>query len=179
MHVLFLREHNRIVDILKKINRRWNGERLYQETRKILTGIYQHIVYNEFLPALLGTNLVDYYGLYPWSNGYSTQYDINADAGTRNVFGAAAFRIGHSLVGSLIGSYDLDFRLRRTTPMEREFFNPRTVRDSVRFGVDGMSRWMLTQFSSEGDRFLSSSVRNHLFETKPGNGFDLRYTNVL
>jgi hypothetical protein len=48
-HIIFMREHNNIVEELRTIG--WNGEELFQEARKILTGIYQHIIYSEFLPA--------------------------------------------------------------------------------------------------------------------------------
>ncbi|XP_052067354.1 peroxidase-like protein [Mytilus californianus] len=178
IQTLFLREHNRIADILHGINLHWNGERIYKETRKLLTGIYQHIIFTEFLPALLGDELTSQLGLLPKPVGFNTQYNENVDAGTRNAFGAAAFRIGHTMVGSLVGSSDKNFNEMHNIPLENEFFNPRTIHDRKNFGVESMLRWMLSQFQSQSDRFLTPTVRNRLFQTRPGNGFDLGALNI-
>lgn len=58
-----MREHNRLADSLRFINPQWDDERLYQQARRILIAEYQHIVYNEFLPRLLGHNAMNLYGL--------------------------------------------------------------------------------------------------------------------
>jgi peroxidase len=98
LHTLFLREHNRIANSLQQINTHWSDETLYQESKRILNAEWQHIVYNEWLPLVLGDRFMTRYGLYPIDKGYSRQYRTDFDPRITNAFASAAFRFGHSLI---------------------------------------------------------------------------------
>jgi len=65
LHTLFLRLHNKIALLLSKQNLFWSDDIIYHETRRILIGILQHIVYNEFLPVLIGSSRSNF-GIYQY-----------------------------------------------------------------------------------------------------------------
>lgn len=67
MHILIMREHNRIADALYHINPHWDDETLYQEARHIVAAELQHVTYNEFLPLVLGHQTIKKYDLAPLS----------------------------------------------------------------------------------------------------------------
>ena len=80
MHTVFVREHNRIANILASINPTWNEETLYQEARRIVIALHQHITYNEYLPVILGEQTIRNFNLNVGrSNEYFTNYDENTD----------------------------------------------------------------------------------------------------
>ncbi len=82
------------------MNPHWNDERLFQEAKRIATAEYQHIVYKEWLPLILGKELMDLFALWPLSKGYSDDYLNTFDSRVTNEFATAAFRFGHSLIPS-------------------------------------------------------------------------------
>jgi Animal haem peroxidase. len=56
METVFVKFHNAVADKLVAINPSWvaNDEILFQESRRIVIGVFQHIIYNEWLPLFIG-----------------------------------------------------------------------------------------------------------------------------
>ena len=71
LHTVWLREHNRIARELENINRNWGVEKVFQESRRILNAEWQHIIYKEWLPILLGKNYTTAFDLTPLDFGYT------------------------------------------------------------------------------------------------------------
>lgn len=61
MHTLWYREHNRIAELLAKLNSQWDDETLFQETRRIVIAEMQHITYNEWIKEVLCKFNIFYY----------------------------------------------------------------------------------------------------------------------
>ncbi|KAG7157757.1 Peroxidasin-like 3 [Homarus americanus] len=90
-----------------------------------LTGEWQHVVYNEFLPRVLGWNAMRLYSLTLKPEGYYGEYDGNCNPGILNEFATAAFRFGHSLIRRSLLRMDTSFSENHDgVELRRSFFNP-------------------------------------------------------
>lgn len=110
LHTVWLRYHNRIATILSQLNRHWSDEKVYQETRRIVIALFQHITYREFLPIVLGQEVMDLFELNLERKGYYSGFDKRVNPAIANSFGTAAFRFGHSLVQNSFVRFDTQHR---------------------------------------------------------------------
>ncbi|XP_046445457.1 chorion peroxidase-like [Daphnia pulex] len=176
LHILFLRQHNFLASALAALNPQWNDEILYLEARRIVGALMQHITYNEFLPTLLGRLTMDTYGLTPQTSGYSPSYDENVNPSITNEFGAAAFRMGHSLIQGAMNLVAEDGTVR-VELMRHWFDNPHLLRQAGL--MDAVLRGLVDQWPQNMDEWVSEDVTNHLFQSaKRDFGFDLVSLNI-
>ena len=180
MHTLWVREHNRIVRILTKLNPSWGPDRLFYETRRIVASVNQHITFAEYLPNLLGGSIFKAI-VKPYEG-----YDPTVNPGAFNEFSHAAFRMGHSQLRNQLARLDENYKLLSEIDFRQGFFQPAryfsTYEEDASY--DNYFRGLLARNSQQIDRFISEELNNHLFEQvdkegKPsGPGFDLASLNI-
>jgi peroxidase len=175
LQVLFLDNHNRIASELQQENPTWSDEQLFQEARKINIAEYQNIVYNEWIPAVLGANALPAY----------SGYNPNVNATIANEFSTVAFRFGHSLLSNEIerdGNNGLS--VAADVPLNEDFFDPNLLngqglpsQTDPLTGLTSTSIGAVLKADASGDAQAMdvqaiNEVRDLLFnEVVPGVGF--------
>ncbi|XP_078034231.1 uncharacterized protein LOC144468548 [Augochlora pura] len=178
LHVVFLRLHNRIATKLAALNPQWSDEKLFQESRRIVGAVVQHITYREFLPIVLGPDVMKIFNLEVLKKGYYTGYDLAVNPTIANGFSAAAYRFGHSLVQRSFVRYDGNHQpLFNNVTIHREFSNPANLETAG--SVDRLLLGLINQPSQKRDEHISDELTNHLFQTpKFPFGMDLGSINI-
>ncbi|XP_046631114.1 peroxidase-like [Daphnia pulicaria] len=177
MHTVWMREHNRIANELADMNKHWDDTRTYEEARRIVIAMVQHISYNEFVPLLLGEKLTEHLKLRPLASDYDSSYDKEVDAGISNEFSTAAYRFGHSMLQGLVEFHTAKGRTIDFMQFTKILFNPFALWD---FGkLDAVVRGNAQQCPRKLDTSFSTQVTNHLFQPEKSNhGFDLFALNI-
>ncbi|KYN12827.1 PREDICTED: peroxidasin homolog [Trachymyrmex cornetzi] len=175
MHTLWLREHNRIARALREMNPHWNGEKLYQEARRIVGAEMQHITYRHWLPRIFGSAIEDSTTLGPYRG-----YDPNVDASISNVFATAALRFGHSLIQPRLERLNASFQPIPQGPLNLRdaFFAPwRLVEEG---GVDPLIRGMYATAAKLKlpEQNLNVELTEQLFRTAHAVALDLAAMNI-
>ena len=166
-HTIFVREHNRLCDVYLEKHPDWDDERIYQKARSMVSGLLQSIVYDEWLPAM-GVELPEYSG-----------YDPSVDPSIANVFSAAAFRLGHTLLSANIIRMDNDGETiaQGDIALRDAYFAPMEV--LLAGGIDPYFKGMGTQIQQDLDCKVIDDVRNFLFGPPGAGGLDLAAINIM
>ncbi|CAL4067189.1 unnamed protein product [Meganyctiphanes norvegica] len=175
MHLIWMREHNRVVRELQKITSGWTDEEMFQEARRIVVAEYQHIMYNEYFPITLGTNYMQSFGLSTRTSGFSNDYRPDINPTITNEFATAAFRYGHSLVQGIMDLYSANGAVS-TIKLRDHWMSPHLLKQGR---VDDIFRSWMQQPSQRFDSFITAEFTNHLFQQPGGNfGLDLMSLNI-
>ncbi len=126
------------------------------------------VTYQEFLPILLGPN-----ALSPYAG-----YDPTVDAQVANEFSTVAYRVGHTMLASVLLRYNSGGVPNQfgNLPLRDAFFNPLRITDEG--GIEGVLRGLAAKGAQEIDPFVIDDVRNFLFGPPGSGGFDLASLNI-
>ncbi|XP_063533682.1 peroxidasin homolog [Cydia strobilella] len=177
-HIVWLRQHNRMAQELAHLNPHWSDEKVYQETRKIVGAMIQHITYREFLPIVLGQEVMRLFDLEPLKKGYYKGYSPKINPSPASSFSSAAFRFGHSLVQPSMVRYDRFHRpMQNNVSLHDELTNPSNIWSMG--AVDRLLLGMVNQPIQKRDEFITEELTNHLFQTPSFDfGMDLAAINI-
>lgn len=153
LHILFAREHNRVVEELQRLNQHWDGNRLFQEARKIVGAEIQVITYKEWLPKILGSQFNNRIGRY-------SGYREDVDPTIANEFTSSALRFGHGMINEFYERLDGAGRsLGGLRFGEATFQSNRLVFEG---GIDPILRGLMTTAAKRPHR-LTTSLTERLF----------------
>ncbi|KAK6024206.1 heme peroxidase [Ostertagia ostertagi] len=182
LHTVYIKEHNRIAALFKRSNPSWNDEQTFQEARRVNIAQYQHQVYSEYLPLVVGNKLWNDFGLKPLQSGFSTGYSTSVNAALSAEFAAAAFRFGH-------GTARKDFprvtnsnkTAGATVDMGSNIFYVDSHYAANQGGQASFIEGMMHHPAMKSDKEFSFPIRNQLFEIRgqPGSGVDLVAVNIM
>ncbi|XP_041989109.1 peroxidasin homolog [Aricia agestis] len=162
MHTLMAREHNRVAVALAEVNPHWDDETLFQEARRINIAEIQHITYNEFLPILLGKDVMEKFGLVLQKDGYWDGYDSEVNPDVLDAFAAAAYRFGHSLLPTAVERWSKAHKFIASKRLSDLIRRPY---DLYRAGVlDEYVMGLMNQVAQAMDDSITQEVTNHLFK---------------
>ena len=165
MHTLFAREHNRVADTLSAENPDWSDQQIFDAARTQVTATLQSITVNEFLPILLGGDGIG-------------AYDgpvAGLDAQVSNVFAAAAYRFGHSMVSDAITPVDAEGQAGESISLKDAFFNPAKFEET---GIDAILRGFASNEAQAMDTEIVDSLRNFVLDGPNGPRLDLAALNI-
>ncbi|MEY3321512.1 MAG: hypothetical protein RLZZ417_1095 [Bacteroidota bacterium] len=167
LHLIFVREHNRICDRLRTQGLT-NDEEIYQKARKEIGALIQAITYQEFLPAM-GVTLSNY-----------SKYNGAVQPDILNSFATAGYRIGHTQVADLLAMRDNNCAVVGGGGVDLidAFFNLSLMDE---FGLESFLKGFATHKQYETDTKINSILRNFLFgsPTAPVRfGLDLAALNI-
>ncbi len=166
VNTLMVREHNRLAGYLAGQHPSWTDEQLYQEARKLTIAEIQMITYDEYLPAMMGSNAMPKY----------KGYDANVNAGISDEFSTAAFRVGHSMLGNDVQFFDDNGNATADDlHLADVFFKPQILQEN---GVDSLLKYLNSVDCEEVDTAMVDGVRNFLFGPPGSGGLDLAALDI-
>lgn len=154
-HRTWLLRHNHHADDLATENPGWTDEQLYTKAKHLTIAEYQHIVWDEFLRALIGEIMWRQISEY-------TGYESDTDPSIGITFATSGWRFGHSLIPKRIVLVDALGHEYGSIPHAGLFhgaLNPLSVH-LVTGGDDNLGLSVVSLGADEMDEKFSESMRS-------------------
>ena len=169
MHTLWVREHNWWACNIKAVDASLSDEEIYQKAKVMVEAELQAVIYNEFLPLLLGPNAIPAY----------TGYKSGVSPAISTEFSTAAYRLGHSLISNTLHRLNNDDTIPTVGNLELKdaFFTPEPYANQ---GLDiaPLLRGLSRNVCQKLDTKIVGAVRNFLFGPPGAGGLDLASLNI-
>lgn len=171
-HTLWMRNHNFIATKLawdfqeKKTDDEW----LFNNARRINQAQFQFIVYNEYLPRMIGDKL-------PECENEQDCFLQNENCGISDIFANAAFRVGHTMVGNKVHRIGAGRIYMEPLRLSDAFFPTKDL--IMNDGIEPYLRGAIWNPAQKVDNEIGEALRLKLFENTPGeDGVDLVALNI-
>ncbi|XP_039302383.1 peroxidase isoform X2 [Solenopsis invicta] len=176
LHIVLLREHNRIADYLTHLNPHWNDETTFQETRRIVIAEHQNIAYYEWLPIFLGMQQVYENKIIYNTQDYVDDYDETVNGIVLNEHSNAAIRYFHSNIAGLINLVLEDRSPFAALRLSDHFNRPGIIEKGN--NLDDLTRGFTYQPQKNTDVYFDKEITQYLFRRGRILGSDLRAIDI-
>lgn len=165
LHTLFMREHNTICDRLEQAVPDMSSSEKYEAARAINIAQYQKIIYEEWLPTMIGRSISSYTG-----------YKPDVDPTISLEFTTASFRVGHTMVGNGVSRIDSSGKRLPLIGMEEMFFRAGNLKQG---DMEDFIRGAEGTLAQQVDPMVVDALRNFLFSNvQSEEGIDLVALNL-
>ncbi|XP_057379557.1 chorion peroxidase-like [Daphnia carinata] len=172
MHTIWVREHNRIVDNLHIVAPFQTPDFYYQHARRIVIAEMQHIIYNEYLPVMIGPERA--------AQVTSEEFTYNkyTNPAIATEFSTAAFRMGHSQLRSFIRLFEKNGQHSKDSYTLSDSFDEPFRMHQPNF-MDNALRGLLQVPAMAVDNCMADDITSQLFKPKGKTlGLDLISLNI-
>ena len=193
MHTIWVREHNVIADAIadslkaridssyfasvddeeeeggseERTKTKKLDDLIFHFSRRITIAEYQAVVFEEYLPAILGKKMPKF-----------SRHRKDVNPGIANVFATAAFRFGHSQANEVFARVNADGTVSESPLLlNRCYFRPDILAESEE-SFNAIVRGMLLKKAQAIDLHVVDGLRNFLFGPRQEGGLDLAAINI-
>ncbi|KAK6644324.1 hypothetical protein RUM43_000591 [Polyplax serrata] len=171
MYTVWVREHNRIAEILSRVNPHWSDDTIFEETRRIVIAEIQHITYKHWIPQVLGYEITEKSNLDIKAKGFSNAYSEDVDPSISNSFATVGLTFINSMFQSQLRLYD-DGGIHNNTILLKDYFNKPSILQEPKI-FEQLLRGLSYETSQKMDASFVKDVTNFLFRGSSPMGQDV------